>query len=86
MYKRQIYAYEKATPDSAYSALSLSVSGDALNWAPREAQVRKFPSSEDNYDYLVPVQYRLQLDKGNRYVRLDFGGVADIVRVELDYR
>ena len=62
------------------------VSGDAVNWQPVTAEVERYPSSEENYDYLVPVRYRLEPGDGARYVRADFKGTSEIVRVELDYR
>ena len=82
----RVFAYEKPDPGTEQPRLSLSVSPDAQSWKRRESRVRRFPSTEDNYDYLVPVQYALELEPESRYVRLDFSGAADIVRVELDYR
>ena len=84
----RIYAYESPVADgpSGEPALRLSTSADARSWTPVAGDVRRYPSPEKNYDYRVPVRYRLQPPPGARYLRADFGAAADIVRVELDYR
>ena len=59
---------------------------DAMGWNGLPVDVRRYPSSENNYDYLVPVRYRVKAPPGARYLKADFGGTSEIVRVELDYR
>ena len=84
----RVYAYERPAAEGTVveAALRLSTSPDGLRWTPADAGLQRYPSPEKNYDYLVPVRYRLQPPAGARYVRADFAGEADIVRVELDYR
>jgi hypothetical protein len=84
----RVYAYERPAADGspAAPALRLSTSADALDWRPAEPELQRFPSPEKNYDYLVPVRYRLAPPPGARYVRAEFMAPAGVVRVELDYR
>jgi hypothetical protein len=83
----RVYAYEASRgAGPAQPALTLEVSPDAAGWEAKTPVVRAYPSSEKNYDYRVPVEYRLALDAGTKYVRATFRDEADIVRVELDYR
>jgi len=84
----RLFAYEQPAADGTapQPALRLSTSKDALTWTPADAGLQRYPSPEKNYEYLVPVRYRLRPPAGARYVRADFGAAADIVRAELDNR
>lgn len=79
----RIYAYETdLDPD-----LSLSASLDGVSYHPVSARTEAYASSEENYAYRVPVLYTLDLPSQPRpFVKLDFDGTVDIVRVEMDYR
>lgn len=67
--------------------LTINVSSDGVSWEQAAPQVAIYASSESNYDYLIPRQYTLSCRDcvDARYVKLDFVGKSDIVRVELDY-
>jgi hypothetical protein len=85
----RVFAYESRGGDNAAAAASrlrFSASEDALTWCEQDVAIERFPSNEKNYDYLVPVRYRLTPPAGARYLRADFDGESEIVRVELDYR
>lgn len=85
----RVFAYEKPAEGDRgglKQRLRFSTSDDAKNWTPREVTIQRYPSSEKNYDYFVPTRYRLKPPAGARYIRADFGGTSEIVRVELDYR
>lgn len=82
----RVYAFERPGSEIAAPKLAFSSSADSVEWQAQSVVVQRFPSSETNYEYLVPVRYRLQAPPGARYLRADFGGESEIVRVELDYR
>ena len=85
----RVYAYEKPAGEGSRPGsvnLSFADSRDALAWQQRSAEVERYPSNEENYDYLVPVFYRIKPGDDARYLRAGFTGTSEIVRVELDYR
>lgn len=80
----RVYAFEKG----ARPLLGLAVSEDGANFTDVQAEVDAFASSENNYDYYVPRRYTLRGDAAGaaQFMKLNFAGDANIVRVEVDYR
>lgn len=79
----RIYAYEEDTQPN----LSFYESSDGMHWKAVEATADHFASSEENYDYLVPVLYSYSpADETTRFLKATFSGSVDIVRTELEYQ
>lgn len=79
----RFYVFESdLDPDLAFYE-----SVDGINWSAASASSENYASNEANYDYLVPTYYSYAPeDPAIRFVRAEFGGEIDIVRVELAHR
>ncbi len=79
----RIFAFENG--DDA--KLALSMSSDGISWVDAQAEIASYPNTETNYNYLMPRKYRLDLAGFAQasYVKINFSGPSEVVRVEIDY-
>jgi hypothetical protein len=59
---------------------------DGTNYEKVALTVSRFPTELNFYGYKLPVMYQVAIDKGNhQFLKIVFGGDAQVSRVELRY-
>ena len=76
-----LYAFEKDADD----VLQILGSADGKSWRKLEAKAESYAVGESTYDYWRPKIYRVAGESPVRFLKIRFGGTAQLARAEIAY-
>lgn len=80
------YAKVLVFMEDSEKSFDFHVSQDGSSFSKVDTRVSRFPTEVNPYGYKLPVQYELTgFSPGNKYLKIVFGGDAQISRVELQH-